>query len=156
MNADARLDALMGVMEAAFDPYWREAWTRAQVASSLALPHTRSILVDVNGRFDFETPSTAAGFILARRVPGEEELLLIAVKPDCRKKGIATLLLREFASSAKHLGAEQVFLEMRDGNPAERLYRSEGFEPIGRRRDYYRTTDGTTLDAVTFAKTLPV
>ncbi|UVI38125.1 GNAT family N-acetyltransferase [Qipengyuania spongiae] len=146
----------MGVMEAAFDPYWREAWTRAQVASSLALPHTRSILIDVNGRFDFETPSTAAGFVLARRVPGEEELLLIAVKPECRKQGFGKLLLEEFASSAKHLGAEKVFLEMRDGNPAETLYRSEGFEPIGRRREYYRTTEGTALDALTFVKVLNV
>ena len=55
---------------------------------------------------------------------------------------------------ARHAGAEQVFLEMRANNPAERLYRACGFEPIGRRPAYYRTLDGSFLDAITFARKL--
>ena len=51
-------------------------------------------------------------------------------------------------------GAESIFLEMRANNPAETLYRECGFEPIGRRVDYYRTADGTPLDAITFARKL--
>ena len=49
------LDQVMAVMETAFDPHWREAWTRQQVANSLALPHTYAILVDAEARLgDFE------------------------------------------------------------------------------------------------------
>ncbi|HBC14181.1 MAG TPA: ribosomal-protein-alanine acetyltransferase, partial [Erythrobacter sp.] len=43
-----QLDQLMAVMEAAFDPHWREAWTRQQVANSLAMPHTYAILADAS------------------------------------------------------------------------------------------------------------
>jgi ribosomal-protein-alanine N-acetyltransferase len=41
---------------------------------------------------------------------------------------------------------------MRDGNPAESLYRHHGFAPIGRRPKYYRTTDGERIDAITFSR----
>lgn len=147
------LDQLMAVMEAAFDPHWREAWTRQQVANSLAMPHTYAILVDEAGRM-IGGNSPAAGFILARRAPGEEELLLIGVHPDQRGKGLGRILIEAFAKRASDGGAERIFLEMRANNPAEKLYSSCGFEPIGRRRDYYRTLDGTHLDAITFARKL--
>jgi ribosomal-protein-alanine N-acetyltransferase len=31
------------------------------------------------------------------------------------------------------------------------MYRGAGFRPIGRRRNYYRTSDGRQFDALTFA-----
>lgn len=147
------LDQLMAVMEAAFDPHWREAWTRQQVANSLAMPHTYAILVDAAGG-EVKHGNEAAGFILARRAPGEEELLLIGVRPDRRGRGLGRGLIESFAAHARKAGAERIFLEMRANNPAESLYRSCGFEPIGRRANYYRTLDGTPLDAITFARKL--
>jgi len=40
---------------------------------------------------------------------------------------------------------------MREGNPAEALYRIKGFKQVGRRPDYYcRGTNGA-LDALTFS-----
>ena len=149
----SELDHLMAVMEAAFDPHWREAWTRGQVENSLAMPHTYALIADPEGNIP-SGDNRAAGFILARRAPGEEELLLIAVAPEFRSNGIGRLLIERFAPNARAAGAERVFLEMRANNPAERLYRSCGFEPIGRRPNYYRTADGTPLDAITFAKDL--
>ena len=150
MNA---LDQLMAVMEVAFDPHWREAWTRQQVANSLAMPHTYAILVDATGR-EWAGGEEAAGFILARRAPGEEELLLIGVRPDRRGRGVGRQLIELFASIAREGGAERIFLEMRANNPAESLYRQCGFEPIGRRVNYYRTLDNEHLDAITFARKL--
>ena len=148
------LDQVMAVMETAFDPHWREAWTRQQVANSLALPHTYAILVDAEARLIGDGEAEAGGFILARGAPGEEELLLIGVRPELRGRGLGRLLIETFAELARHAGAEQVFLEMRANNPAERLYRACGFEPIGRRPAYYRTLDGSFLDAITFARKL--
>lgn len=147
------LDQLMAVMEAAFDPQWREAWTRNQVESSLALPHTYALLVDRTGEV-LERGRTAAGFALIRRAPGEEELLLIGVRPDARRQGVGKRLLDLFFATARSNGADSVFLEMRANNPVISLYRDCGFEPIGRRSAYYRTANGTPLDAITFGKKL--
>ena len=149
----SEIDKLMAVMDAAFDPHWREAWTRTQVEGSLALPHTYAILCDA----DLASPgpgSEAAGFVLARRAPGEEELLLVAVRPELRGRGIGRHLLGAFVEQARVHGAENVFLEMRENNPAEALYRAAGFLPIGRRPAYYRTASGETLDAITFGRKL--
>ena len=151
MTAEETLDAIMAVMESSFDPHWREAWTRSQVSNSLVLSHTHAILVDRTGEPPAD-PAEAAGFVLSRRAPGEEELLLIGVRPEWRRSGLGTALLERFVASAKEAGAEKVFLEMRAGNPAEALYRRAGFAPIGERRDYYTTLSGEKLDAITFAK----
>ena len=147
------LDHIMSVMDAAFDPHWREAWTRQQVENSLAMPHTYAIIFDKHARL-LAPGSEAAGFILARRAPGEEELLLIGVRPEVRNNGVGRALIEYFSDVARKEGAERVFLEMRANNPAEKLYLSCGFEPIGRRANYYRTLDGTLLDAITFVQTL--
>lgn len=149
----SQLDQLMAVMDAAFDPLWREAWTRAQVESSLALPHTYALLVDREGRL-LEGDEPAAGFVLVRRAPGEEELLLVAVHPEHRRRGIGRALIERFLETARANGSEHVFLEMRDNNPAASLYHACGFQPIGRRKAYYRTTAGDTLDAITFGQKL--
>ena len=147
------LDQLMQVMEAAFDPHWREAWTREQVRGSLALPHTYALFAGDDGE-PLAEGATAAGFILSRRAPGEEELLLVAVRPEMRGRGIGRALIQRFFREAASGGAERVFLEMRDNNPAANLYLSCGFEPIGRRRAYYRTSTGDPLDAITFGRKL--
>ncbi len=147
------IDKLMAVMESAFDPYWREAWTRRQVEDSLSLSSGFMLLADQNGEAPSEA-ADAAGFVLARKVLDEVELLLIGVSPDMRGRGIGRMLIDRFFEASRKAGAARVFLEMRANNEAERVYLAAGFEPIGRRRDYYRTLDGTSIDAVTFAKSL--
>jgi ribosomal-protein-alanine N-acetyltransferase len=144
------LDRIMAVMSAAFDPAWGEAWGRRQVLDSLAFPNTHYRLVDADGGAP-PAGRPAAGFTLVRAAPGEEELLLIAVAPEARRRGLGRTLLGLAAADARARGAERLFLEMRDNNPARELYLRFGFRPIGSRKDYYRTPQGTTLDAITFA-----
>ena len=147
------LDQLMAIMDDAFDPHWREAWTRAQVEDSLRFPSTHYILASaLNTQSDAALP--VSGFVLARRILDEEELLLLAVRKDARRQGLGANLLRQFIDAARDNGVKRVFLEMRDRNPAERLYRKFGFEQIGRRRDYYRTASGDRIDALTFARSV--
>lgn len=147
------IDKLMAVMEASFDPHYREAWTRKQVEDSLTLASTYMILANANGSQPQEGEA-AAGFVLARQAVDEVELLLIAVHPDHRGKGLGRRMLDRFFDSANERSAVKVFLEMRANNPAEHLYRSAGFEQIGQRRDYYRTVTGATIDALTFARAI--
>jgi len=143
------LDRIMAVMEAAFEPRWGEAWTRRQVADLLTLPSTHYRLVDA-ACLPPADGVDAAGFFLTRHAFDQEELLLVAVRPELRCRGIGASLLELFKNDAKSRGAERVFLEMRHNNPALGLYRAAGFEPLGRRPDYYRLSDGTRLDAITF------
>lgn len=147
------LDRIMTVMEEAFDPQWGEAWNRRQVSDSLLLPTTYYRLLDENSQAPVQS-GEAAGFYLSRYAPGEEELLLLAVRPSLRGKGIGGALLRLLAADAAGRGAERLFLEMRANNPAESLYLQHGFTPIGRRRDYYRLADASHIDAITFTRSL--
>jgi ribosomal-protein-alanine N-acetyltransferase len=73
--------------------------------------------------------------------PGEAQLLNLSVVPDQRRAGLGRTLLRRFLSTARERGAEQCFLEVRTSNAAAlALYASEGFQPVGRRDDYYPAT----------------
>ncbi|HWK42366.1 MAG TPA: GNAT family N-acetyltransferase [Croceibacterium sp.] len=143
------VDRIMAVMDAAFDPAFGEAWNRRQVEDSLSIPGTWSLLIGADGAPPPDhTP--AAGFSLTRGTLDEEELLLIGVIPELRGRGIGGMLLDRTIAAAHARGATRLFLEMRDGNPAESLYRRHGFVPVGRRRNYYRRGSGCAIDAITF------
>ena len=153
MTTDDELDAIMAVMQSAFDPHWREAWTRAQVRDSLAMPTTHALLIQAGSPAPGVEGDTV-GFTLSRQGADEEELLLIAVDPDFRGRGMGTRLIANLAKASKARGVRRLFLEMRANNPAQNLYRRSGFKPIGVRPSYYRALDGQSIDAITFAREL--
>lgn len=142
------LDGVMAVMEQAFGDRFGEAWTRSQCAGILPMAGVSLTLARL-------APGGAiAGFSLVRTVADESELLLIAVAPDCHRQGIGTALLDDFLARARAAGVTRVHLEVRDGNAATVMYQAAGFAPVGRRRNYYRASDGRRFDALTFAKTV--
>ncbi|RZK02485.1 MAG: GNAT family N-acetyltransferase [Novosphingobium sp.] len=144
------LDRLMAVMAEAFDPAYGEAWTRRQVEDALVIGNCHYELIAGDGGAP-QDGAPAAGFFLSRYGFEEEELLLFAIAPTWRRRGLGLALLDRFARSARARGADRLLLEMRRGNPAEFLYRRFGFLPIGERPNYYRGPDGQALDAITFA-----
>jgi ribosomal-protein-alanine N-acetyltransferase len=144
------LDRLMTVMARAFDPIYGEAWTRRQVEDALLIGNCHYQLIDAEGH-DPAPGMPAAGFFLSRTGFDEEELLLFAVDPACRRRGLGHTLLCRLVEAARARGARRLLLEMRRGNPAESLYRAFGFQPIGERPNYYRTREGQSIDAITFA-----
>jgi [ribosomal protein S18]-alanine N-acetyltransferase len=78
------------------------------------------------------------GFLVARRIGADMEVLNLAVKADQRRAGAATALLNEgLAWGAKFL-AEKAFLEVRASNEvALQFYERSGFRARGRRPRYY-------------------
>src|SRR6218665_999911 len=110
------LDRLMAVMAAAFDPAFGEAWTRRQVESSLIIGNSHYLLVDSHGAPP-EPDCPAAGFTLSRSGFEEEELLLFAVDPLARRRGLGRAMLAMLAAAARDRGARRLLLEMRRGNP---------------------------------------
>jgi ribosomal-protein-alanine N-acetyltransferase len=150
MKAPAEdIDRIMSVMSAAFDPAFGEAWTRRQVEDALLLGNCHYFLVNENCR-PAGTGDDPVGFSLSRTGFEEEELLLLAVVPHYRRKGIGRYIIRNLVEAAASRGARRLLLEMRRDNPAESLYRDNGFRPIGIRPDYYRRSDGKYMDAITF------
>lgn len=140
----ADLAAVMQVMEAAFDPAYGEAWSRAQLLTLFALPSARVCLA-----WDGEFP---CGFSAARIAGPESELLLLAVDPAWRGRGVGAQLMADWQAWATAAGAEDYFLEMRADNDAVHLYQRSGFSECGRRKDYYRGNDGMIRDAITMRR----
>ena len=52
----------------------------------------------------------------------------IAVHPDARGMGVGTKLIETVKNEAKELGCSKITLEVREDNPAQKLYEREGFE----------------------------
>ena len=98
-----------------------------------------------------EGDGDAAGFVLSRQAVDEEELLLIAVRPSLRGRGIGSALMERFIAEARLRQVTRLFLEMREGNPAEALYLKHLFAPIGRRKNYYNRGALSGIDAISFA-----
>lgn len=135
--------AIMPVMEGAFDPAFGEAWTAAQCLSSLALPGSQLLIA--------RNSAGVQGFTLSRWVADEEELLLIGVARSARRQNIGRQLVQAVIGKARHGQRASIFLEVRDGNPAYAFYRQIGFEPFGRRPNYYRGKDGSRHDSITMS-----
>lgn len=94
-------------------------------------------------------------FALGRVVLDEVELLTIAVPPNARRQGLGRKVLVAFEDRARALGAAHAFLEVSAVNPvAIALYQSQGWVQAGRRTNYYRTPDGTHVDALILTKAL--
>lgn len=80
------------------------------------------------------------GFLNGSYVLDEAELLNIAVSENCRKNGIAGMLLAAFEEELRRLGVKTVYLEVRESNaPARKLYEKHGFKQNGLRKNYYRS-----------------
>ena len=72
----------------------------------------------------------------------------IAVFPQYRRQGIASLLIDNACRIAVENGAESISLEVRPSNvSAIALYTKKGFEEVGLRKNFYRnpTEDGLIL-----------
>ncbi len=83
-----------------------------------------------------ECGGVVAGFCAARQVvPGETELLNLAVAPEWRRKGIGTALLRDLAGTFPGV----LYLEVRESNTAAlKLYEMFGFKRVMYRPGYYQ------------------
>lgn len=82
---------------------------------------------------------TLAGYLNARFLGDEGELMRIAVRPDLRGFGYSRKLMERLVKSAGEKGAKDLTLEVRAGNaPALNLYKSWGFQAEAVRKDYYR------------------
>ena len=77
-------------------------------------------------------------------------MLLVAVNTARRGSGCGRALIDASIRQARVRGANEMFLEVRDGNDsAHGLYRACGFTEIGRRKNYYSGAMTERFDAIT-------
>ncbi|MDP9097265.1 MAG: GNAT family N-acetyltransferase [Pseudomonadota bacterium] len=95
-----------------------------------------SLQLGLFGAFGFV--DVRGGFILARSVADEAEILTLAVDPAAQRGGIGRALLTHAVDAAASRGAGAMFLEVAETNEAARaLYAACGFREVGRRQRYY-------------------
>jgi ribosomal-protein-alanine N-acetyltransferase len=137
------LEAIGGIEVQAFgDP-----WSQGSFGALLDNPLVWFVVAEEEGS------ARLAGYIVAWFVADEAEVANLAVAPALRRRGIGAVLLDDALAEAERRGARAVYLEVRQSNAAARaLYRSRGFDEIGRRPRYYRAP---VEDALVLRRTSP-
>lgn len=93
-----------------------------------------------------EHEGALAGFLVARLIAAEMEILNLAVHANLRRRGIGTALLHHALLRGVQDGSRNVFLEVRSSNKeAQSFYEAHGFVPAGVRPGYYRNPDEGAL-----------
>ena len=78
------------------------------------------------------------GYVFARALGDEGEILNVAIQPDKRGRGLGRRLLEASLAHLRGSGVRAVYLEVRASNiGGQDFYRRMGFQEIGRRRSYY-------------------
>jgi|SRR5271154_765995 [ribosomal protein S18]-alanine N-acetyltransferase len=86
-----------------------------------------------------ENDGGIAGFLVARAIADEAEVLNLCIDPAKRRTGNATALVRVALAQLPRLGAKVLFLEVRETNlPAISFYEKHGFVRGGYRPAYYQ------------------
>ena len=92
------------------------------------------------------------GFILVRAAADEAEILTLAVRPEARRAGLASVLASQALATLRAGGTRRLFLEVAADNvPARALYGRLGFSRCGERPGYYDAATGARTDAIVMA-----
>lgn len=107
-------------------------WSPKQLAEELAYPEALQLVCRPTAG------DHLVGFLMARLMVGEAEILKIATTCEAQRQGVASLLLQSFIALAKRQGVSRFYLELRAQNTAAlTLYEKHAFEMTGRRPNYY-------------------
>jgi len=105
-----------------------DPWSVNSIASELDNPLSLWLVWEEDG--------AAAAYLGVQRVPPQADVMNVAVSPALRRRGIARALFAELERRLPEI--DELFLEVRASNSgAIALYRTLGFEQVGRRPNYY-------------------
>lgn len=126
----ADLDAVLAIEQQSFSMPWTDAMFRSELHNE----RTSRLLV---ARAE-AAEGPIVGYIAYRIVLDEMHVILMAVAPAWRRRGIARQLLCQAMDQARTVGCIRATLEVRVSNvPALQLYYSLRFAPVGTRPKYY-------------------
>jgi [ribosomal protein S18]-alanine N-acetyltransferase len=89
-----------------------------------------------------EEKNKVVGFLVARAIVAEAEILNLCIAPEKRRSGLAEALLNTAVAELRRTRVDRLFLEVRESNtPAISFYEKHQFRETGRRPGYYRNPD---------------
>ncbi|WP_425523715.1 GNAT family N-acetyltransferase [Rhizobium setariae] len=110
---------------------------------------TQSNVFGFSARITSGNPASLGGFVLAREVAGEAEILTIAVSGKYPRRGLGWRLMLAAIRETKARGGETMFLEVDEGNAAAiGLYRKLGFKQVAERKGYFAGPTGEKATAL--------
>ena len=137
---EALLPQIQQIEQQSFSVPWTEQMLRMQLE-----PDSHVFLTA-------ETEAGVVGYVGMMYVLDEGYITNVAVRKDCRRRGIADALLRALEARARALSLSFLTLEVRESNsPAIALYGKRGYRVVGRRKNYY---EKPTEDALLMTLTL--
>jgi ribosomal-protein-alanine acetyltransferase len=120
---------LDAVLDIEFDSY-SMPWGEATFRGLLRRADAELFVAELSG--------VLIGYAACWFVVDQGELGNVAVAKAWRRRGIGARLISAAVARAASRGVRELFLEVRPSNlTAQRLYERLGFEPVGRRRNYY-------------------
>ena len=126
MNAD-HLDELVELERICFST----PWSRNLLAEELDNACSAFLVA-------LDDSDKVVGYAGLQVVLDEGYIANVAVRPECRRQGIAGKLLQVFLDFAQANRLAFLTLEVRASNQAAiALYANRGFEEVGRRKNYY-------------------
>lgn len=121
-------------------------WDERAIRDLLEHPAATS-LIAVTGY-----PKTIVGFVIGQLVADEAEILSVGVVPEWQRFGVGRMLIEGLIRASKRGDAKTLYLDVAEDNAAAiGLYRRLGFAETGRRKKYYKRSDGPAVDALLFA-----
>ena len=120
------------------DLFGAERWSPAMFWNELAQRHHYLVALDDDEVVGY------AGLSVADK--DESWVQNIAVRRDMQKRGVGRAMLEGLLAEAARRGVHKTLLEVAvDNAPAQRLYATYDFEPVGIRRGYYQPTNTDAL-----------
>jgi len=113
-------------------------WTPARVLRSIRDRATNVVVA--------ECGADLAGFGIMKYLDDDAHLLLFAVKPEYRRRGVGSGLVTWLERTATTAGIELIFLETRATNTAAReFYAARGYRELATLPRYYGSEDAVRI-----------
>ena len=113
-------------------------WTPARVLRGIRDRATNVVVA--------ECGADLAGFGIMKYLDDDAHLLLFAVKPEYRRRGVGSGLVTWLESTATTAGIELIFLETRATNTAAReFYAARGYRELATLPRYYGSEDAVRI-----------
>ena len=127
----ADLDAVLAIEHKSFSTPWTDTMFLSEMRQG---PSSQLLVARLEKR-----PTTIVGYVGYRVVLDEMHVMIVAVAPAWRRRGVAQHMLSEAMRQARRADCERAILEVRASNVgAQQLYYRLGFAPVGVRPKYYQ------------------
>ena len=119
------------------DLFGAEKWSRAMFWNELAQRNFYIVATDSD---------ELLGYAGLAATGDEAWVQNIAVRRTAQRRGVGRRMLEALLAEAERRGIKQMMLEVAvDNAPAQRLYATYDFEPVGIRRGYYQPSNTDAL-----------